>query len=415
MIRLLVAIAARHLLARRRQSIVSLLGVVLGVSFFLSISAMMRGSELDIIRRLVDNAPHVTIEDQYRNPTLQPVVQRFPDAVVQLHHVVPQTETRGIRGDPQVLDFLRRTPGLQASAVLGGQALVSFAGKDRAVALNGIVADEYARVSTIRRYMIHGSLDELAVNPNGIVIGDELARLMSVSMGDNLRVASPTGQVRTFRVVGLFHTGRSDVDAGQAFVALKRVQSLLERPNRINTIVMKLADPNTARAEAARIERRVLYKTVSWQERSEDLMSALVIRRVIMFAVVGAVLVVAAFGIYNVISTVVLEKQRDIAILRAMGFEARDIERMFLAQGVLIGAVGNLFGIGLGCVFMAGLARIHFRIPGSTDITYMAIDWSPLQFLLAGGVAMLAAMTAAFLPARRAAKVEPVDVLRGGT
>jgi lipoprotein-releasing system permease protein len=228
-------------------------------------------------------------------------------------------------------------------------------------------------------------------------------------------VASPTGQVRTFRVVGLFHTGRSDVDAGQAFVALKRVQSLLERPNRINTIVMKLADPNTARAEAARIERRVLYKTVSWQERSEDLMSALVIRRVIMFAVVGAVLVVAAFGIYNVISTVVLEKQRDIAILRAMGFEARDIERMFLAQGVLIGAVGNLFGIGLGCVFMAGLARIHFRIPGSTDITYMAIDWSPLQFLLAGGVAMLAAMTAAFLPARRAAKVEPVDVLRGGT
>jgi lipoprotein-releasing system permease protein len=159
----------------------------------------------------------------------------------------------------------------------------------------------------------------------------------------------------------------------------------------------------------------VRYKTVSWQERSEDLMSALAIRSVIMYAVVGAVLVVAAFGIYNVISTVVLEKQRDIAILRAMGFQARDIESMFLAQGALIGAVGNVFGIGLGCGLMAGLMRIHFRVPGSTDVNYLAIDWSPFQFVLAGGVAMLAAMIAAYLPARRAAKVEPVDVLRGGT
>jgi lipoprotein-releasing system permease protein len=415
MIRLLVNIAARHLLARRRQSIVSLLGVVLGVSFFLSISAMMRGSEQDIIHRLVDNAPHITIEDEYRNPTLQPVSQRFPDAVVLLHHVVPQTETRGIRGYPQILDYLRRTPGLRASAVLSGQALASFAGKDRAIGLYGIVASEYAQVSTIRRYMVRGSLDELEANPSGIVIGDELARRMSLSMGNNLRVSSTTGQVRTFKIIGLFHTGRSDFDAGQAFVALKRVQSMLDRPNRINTIVIRLADPNAARTEAARIEERVRYKTVSWQERSEDLMSALAIRSVIMYAVVGAVLVVAAFGIYNVISTVVLEKQRDIAILRAMGFQARDIESMFLAQGALIGAVGNVFGIGLGCGLMAGLMRIHFRVPGSTDVNYLAIDWSPFQFVLAGGVAMLAAMIAAYLPARRAAKVEPVDVLRGGT
>lgn len=415
MIRLLVGIAARHLLSRRRQSIVSLLGVVLGVSFFLSISAMMRGSELDIIHRLVDSAPHITIEDDYRHPTLQPAAQSFPGALVQLHHVVPQTETRGIRGYPQMLDYLRRTPGLQASAVLSGQALASFAGKDRAIGLNGIVAGEYTRVSTIRRYMVRGSLDDLEINPNGIVIGDELARLMSLSMGDNLSIASTTGQLRTFKIIGLFHTGRSDFDAGQAFVALKRVQSLLNRPNRINTIVIKLPDPNAARTEAARIEQRVRYKTVSWQERSEDLMSALAIRSVIMYAVVGAVLVVAAFGIYNVISTVVLEKQRDIAILRAMGFEARDIERMFLAQGVLIGAIGNALGIGLGCLLMAGLMRIHFRIPGSTDISYLVIDWSLFQFALAAGVAMLAAMTAAYLPARRAAKVEPVDVLRGGT
>lgn len=415
MIALLVGIAARHLVARRRQSIVSLLGVVLGVSFFLAISAMMRGSERDIVRRLVDNAPHIVVEDQYRNPTPQPLRRRFPDAAIELHHVVPQTETRGIRGYPRMLDFLRRTPGLQASALLTGQALMTFAGKDRAVGLNGIVASEYTRVSTIRQYIVRGALEDIEVNPNGIVVGDELARLLSVSMNDNVRIASTTGSVRTFKIVGLFHTGRSDVDAGQAFMALKRVQSLLDRPNRINTIVIRLANPDGAQVEAARIERHVQYKAVSWQERSEDLMSALALRRIIMYAVVGAVLVVAAFGIYNVISTVVLEKQRDIAILRAMGFAPRDIERMFLAQGVLIGVIGSAFGIGLGCGLMAGLMRIRFRFPGSTDVTYMAIDWSVLQFVLAGSVAMLAAMTAAYLPARRAAKVQPVDVLRGGT
>lgn len=414
MIRLLVAVAARHLLARKRQSIVSLLGVVLGVSFFLSISAMMQGSENDIVRRLVDNAPHITIEDQYRNPTLQPAQQLFPRGAVEVHHVKPQTEIRGIRGYAQLLDFLRQTPGLSASAVLTGQALVNFAGKDKAVALNGINAAEYARVSTIQRYMVRGSLDELTVNPNGIVIGDELARILSLSLGDNLLVASTSGQLRTFKIVGIFHTGRANVDAGQAFVALKRAQALMARPNRVNTIVIKLAEPGLARSEAARIESRIGYKTVSWQEQSEDLMSALRLRGVIMYAVVGAVLVVAAFGIYNVISTVVLEKQRDIAILRAMGFHAGDIEQIFVAQGVLIGLLGNLFGMGLGSLFMLGLMNIRFRFPGSTDVTAMAIDWGWPQFAIAGSVAMVASVAAALLPARRAAHVEPVDVLRGG-
>lgn len=415
MIRLMVALATRHLLARRRQSVVSLLGVVLGVSFFLSISSMMRGSELDIVRRLVDNAPHIVIEDEFRRPAIQPLALLYPGAALRIHHVVPQTETRGIRGFPRILDFLRRRPGVEASAVLTGQGLVSFAGKDRALTLNGIVAAEYVRVSTIQRYMIQGELADLETNPNGIILGDELTRLMSLSPGDNVGIASPNGQVRTFKVIGLFHTGRSDVDTAHAFLSVKRVQSLLARPNRINTIVVRLANPDDALTEAARIERRVLFKAVSWQERSEDLMSALKIRRIIMYTVVGAVLVVAAFGIYNVISTVVLEKQRDIAILRAMGFEARDIRYLFLAQGALIGMAGNVVGIGLGCLLMLGLGRIHFRFPGSTDTSYLAMDWSPVQFALAASVALAAAMLAAFLPARRASRVEPVDVLRGAT
>src|SRR6185437_1018323 len=128
-------------------------------------------------------------------------------------------------------------------------------------------------------------------------------------------------------------TGRTQYDESQAFTNLKRVQALSNRPNRANSIIVKLDDPDRARQVAAEIEARYAYKSVSWQESWEDLLSTILIRDVIMYTVVSAVLVVAAFGIYNVISTVVMEKQRDVAILRSMGFHARDIERIFLFQG----------------------------------------------------------------------------------
>jgi lipoprotein-releasing system permease protein len=414
MIRLFATVAIRHLLARRRQSIVSMLGIVLGVAFFLSISAMMQGSENDFKKRLVDNSPHISIADEYRNPTLQPVEQNYPGGAVEISRIKPQRETRGVRGFQQVIDYLRSLPGVRASPLLIGQALVTFAGKDVAISLNGIVPAEYAGVSTIENYMTRGSLAELIANPNGIIIGDELARVLSLVLDGNLTVTTTAGQSRTFKIVGIFHTGRVSVDEGQAFVTLKRVQALLDRPNRANTIIVKLDDAERARNVAADVENHIGYKSVSWQEQSEDLMSTLLIRRIIMYTVVAAVLVVAAFGIYNVISTVVMEKQRDIAILKSIGFHARDIERIFLAQGILLGIAGNVCGLALGCVLMFGMMHIRFKFPGGTDYIYMAIDWGWPQFTLAAGVAMASSIAAALLPARKAARVQPVDILRGG-
>jgi lipoprotein-releasing system permease protein len=269
-------------------------------------------------------------------------------------------------------------------------------------------------VSTIQDYMKRGSLAALTANPDGIIIGDELARVLSLTLDSNLTITATTGQVRTFKIVGIFHTGRASVDTGQAFVALKRVQALLDRPNRANSILIKLDDAERARDVAGEIENHIGYKSVSWQEQSEDLMSTLLIRRIIMYTVVGAVLVVAAFGIYNVISTVVMEKHRDIAILKSMGFRSRDIERIFLAQGVVLGVAGSACGLALGCALMVGMMHIRFKFPGSTDTIYMAIDWGWPQFVLAAGVAMASSIAAALLPARKAARVRPVDILRGG-
>ena len=406
-------IAVRHLMARKRQTVISLFGIMLGTAFFLGISAMMQGSEADFIHRLIDNSPHITIEDEFRNPQRQPIAQLYPAAAIQMHRVKPETETRGIRHYEQALDYLRTLKGAEASAMLQGQGLVSFAGKDQALALNGVIPADLDRVSTIGSYLTEGSIQDLTDNPEGVIIGSELARLLSLERGESITISASNGQSHSFKIVGIFHTGRAGFDQSQVFLGLKRVQALLDRPDRANQIVVKLADPYAARDLAQRIEARLQYKSVSWQESSEDIMSTLALRNVIMYSVVSAVLVVAAFGIYNVISTVVMEKQRDIAILKSMGFHARDIQLVFLTEGVILGALGCALGLPLGTAIMYGLGRIIFRFPGVTGPTPLPIDWSWYQFAIAASFAFVAAISAAWLPARKAAKVKPVDILRG--
>ncbi len=411
---LLISIAARHLLSRKRQSIVSLLGIILGVAFFLTISSLMKGSENDFITRLVNNSPHININDEFRDPREQPALTLYPEAAVEISNVKPISENRGIRGFKQILDDLSTlVPGILASPVLAEQALISSAGKNYGITLNGMIAREIRSVTTIEKYMVHGSVDELISNQNGIIIGNELAKRLALSIGNNITVISTNGQMRVFKIVGIFRTGRASYDATQAFVDLKRVQALANRSNRANNIIIKLPDPYKAREIAAEIENNIGYKAVSWQEASEDILNTLAIRNIIMFTVVSAVLVVAAFGIYNVISTVVMEKQRDIAIMKSMGFHARDIRKIFITQGVILGITGCLIGIPLGTVLMKSLMQIKLKPPGGTEFVQMPLDWGWQQFAVAAGFAIAAAVIAALLPARKAASVQPVDILRG--
>lgn len=409
----LMSVSLRHLLARKRQTLVSLSGIVLGTAFFLGISAMMQGSETDFIHRLIDNSAHVTVEDDYRNPRLQPASQLYPGALIQMHRVKPVTETRGIRNYKQALEDVGQMPGVTASPLLQGQGLVSFSGRDEALVLNGMIPMDITSVTTIGSYMTEGSVEDLMANLDGIIIGSELARVLSLERGETIPISAATGQRHSFKIVGIFHTGRAAFDQNQVFLNLKRVQALLNRPNRANRILIKLTDPYAARATAARIEGHLQYKSVSWQEASEDIMSTLALRNIIMYSVVSAVLLVAAFGIYNVISTVVLEKQRDIAILKSMGFHARDIQVIFLSEGVILGVLGCLLGLPLGAGIMFALGRLIFKFPGTTQPTPMPIDWSWQQFAVAAAFALAAATGAALLPARKAASVRPVDILRG--
>lgn len=411
--KVLFFIALRHILDRKRQSFVSLLGIILGVAFFLAVSSMMKGSENDFMKRLVDNSPHITIVDEYREPRVQPVETIYKNGATEISNLLPVTETRGIRNQDSIFSYLNKIPGLRSAPVLAGQALVNFAGKDFALTLNGMNPWEITGISTIENYMIEGSINDLIGYADGIVIGSELAKDLSIKKGDNISISSTAGVSKTFKVLGIFRTGRQNYDKGQSYVSLKRAQSLFNRTNRINNIIIKLPDATLAREIAKDIEDRHLYKSISWQETSEDLMSTFKIRNTIMTSVVSAVLVVAAFGIFNVISTVVMEKYKDIAILKAMGFYPSDIKKIFLIQGVILGVIGSFLGVPLGMLFMSLLGLIRFKPPGASQMINMPIDWGLQQFLIAITFAMCASIFAGYFPSRKAGKVQPVDILRG--
>jgi lipoprotein-releasing system permease protein len=155
---------------------------------------------------------------------------------VEICSVKPITETRGIRGYEQIVDYLRSMAGVQASPVLEGQGILNFAGKNVAISMDGMMPEDISHVVTIQNYMISGDINDLVVNPDGIVLGVELARTLSLDKGDNITVTASTSQVRTFKILGIFRTGRSDYDLTHAFISLKRMQALLDRPHRANVI-----------------------------------------------------------------------------------------------------------------------------------------------------------------------------------
>lgn len=406
-------IALKHILARKRQSFVSLLGIIIGVAFFLAIASLMQGSQNDFVKRLIDNSPHVTVSDEYREARVQPVQKLFEGSAIEIRSVQPMPETRGIRGYKRIVTELKAMPGVRASATLSGTAILNFAGRDFSIVLNGMIPQDMLNLTTIEENMIDGSVEDLIANRNGIIVGAELVKRLMLERGDTITLTASTGQVRTFKIVGVFRTGSVEYDESQAFTDIKRVQAMMNKSNRANTIIIKMDDSTKADTLARDIESKIGYKTVSWQEASENIMSTLAIRNIIMYTVVSAVLLVAAFGIYNIIFTIIMEKQRDIAILKSMGFRANDIQKIFIIQGCILGAAGVAFGLPMGCAMMYGLMQIEFNAPGVSEKIAMPIDWSAPQFFIAGFFAFFAAVLASYLPARKGARVLPVDILRG--
>jgi lipoprotein-releasing system permease protein len=410
--RLQLEIALTHVRGRGRQTLVSIAGVTLGVGFAIAMAALMEGSQKDFVGKLIDAMPHVEVTDEQRNPAPQPALGRY--GAVAWYGLRPRDDIRGILNPTAAIAALTGWVPGTISASLNIQGVARYGGSERGVQIFGITPADEKAVSTLEKDMKTGSLLDLEGRGFAAVIGDRLAQRLSIRLGDSLQLTAANQVARQFKVVGLFHTGIVATDEGSVYVRLKTAQVLAGRQNAINDIRIRLRDPNAAPVVAARAEELLGYKAVSWQEANESLLEAFQIRNIIMYTVVAAILVVAGFGIFNIVSIITHEKARDIAILKSLGFTETDVRLIFLAEGASMGGAGGVLGMGLGYGLTKLLGSIRFELTHeATEITHLpvTVDWR--HYLIAAGLALAAASIAGYLPARKAARGNPVDIIRG--
>ena len=410
---LLLEIALTHIRDRSRQTLVSIAGVTLGVGFAIAMAALMQGSQDEFVGTLIDAMPHVQITDERRTAPIQPSQRAF-DAV-HLHGLRPEDDVRGILNPTAAVARLSAWVPGSLSAGLTLQGLARYGGAERSVQVMGVEPRQAMSVSSIDDDMVEGRFEELDTAGFAAVIGDRLARRLSIEINDSLRLTTATGVARQFKVVGLFHTGIIASDEGLVYVRLKSAQVLAARQNAINDIRIRIDHPNTAPVVAARAQEMLGYKSVSWQEANEDLLEAFVIRNVIMYTVVAAILVVAGFGIFNIVATITHEKSRDIAILKSLGFRESDIRRIFLAEGAFMGITGSVFGSALGYALSWVMSGIEFNLEQQTEVTHLPITLNWVHYLIASAIAIGTSAVAGYLPARKASQGNPVDIIRGAT
>ena len=410
--KLVFYIALTHVRFRLRQTLVAVAGVATGVGFSIMMAALMVGSQDDFMRQLIDAMPHITVSDDLRQAPVQPAETFFSAA--EIHGLTPEIRRRGIKNPLAIMATLEGwVPGAVAPSVKT-QALIRYAGRDVGASIVGVDPLREPKVSALAKQMRQGSLASLYRATNAIILGDRLAEKIGARPGANLSVQATEGVRINAQVVGLFRSGIRAVDEGTAYVLVKTGQILANQTGLVNELRVRVSDPMAAAAVAQRIEREVGYKSVAWQEANEDLLSAFIIRNVIMYTVVGAILLVASFGTYNIISTITHEKTRDIAIMKSLGIREATVRRIFVLEALVIGLIGAFAGWAFGYALSSALGAIEIRNP-MIDTTRLPVVYSFLHYVVAAGVALASSLVAGYFPARKASRVHPVDIIRGAT
>jgi lipoprotein-releasing system permease protein len=411
-VKLALEIALTHVRFRVRQSLVAVAGVATGVGFSIMMAALMEGSQNDFMRQLIDALPHIAVSDERRQAPLQPAEVAYAAAAI--HGLTPDARRRGIKNPMAIVASLEGwVPGAVAPSTKT-QGILRYAARDVAVSIIGIDPSREPRVSALAGQMKKGTLASLFRASNAIILGDRLAEKIGARVGSNITVQASNGARVSAQVVGLFRSGIRAVDESTAYVLVKTAQVLAQQTGLVNELRVRVSDPMAAHEVARRIEREVGYKSVSWQEAHEDLLSAFVIRNILMYTIVGAILLVASFGTYNIISTITHEKTRDIAILKSLGLREGVVRRIFVIESLLIGLMGALAGWVLGYALTRALGTIEIRNP-MIDVTRLPLAYSLLHYIIAAAVALGSSLVAGYFPARKASRVYPVDIIRGAT
>lgn len=413
---MLWVISLRYLLAYKRQTLICIAGVIISVTMFLGMFSLMLGFREKFIIETVESSGHITINDEPRQ-SQTPILERaFPaeHPVYVLRHAKPREQVKKIKNPAGLLAKLRSMPGVVAVAEeVNGDAIGTYGNRTMTVQIVGVDPVAQMRVTTIGDKVIEGSFDKLRATADGVVLGRGVALTLGARTGDSITLASATGGRTIARVAGIFQTGVTPVDYSRAYMLTNNAQTLLNKKNIVNSIIIRTDDYTRAIDYAAQIESVVGYKTEPWQESNENFLKIFVIQDLITYIITGALLVVAAFGVLNILVMAVLERINDIAILKSFGFSRQDITRIFIYQGIVIGLVGATVGLGAGKLLIETLRRLPVKVEGLVKSEGLLMAESQGEYLLAYFASIFVVIIAAAYPARRAASYDPVEVIRG--
>jgi len=411
-------LAIRHLLSRKRQTILIFLGISLGTMMFTIISGMQLGMRDFIEERLLNNTSHIQISARERFIEREEMSERFfADQVVQWHvppagkreeaHIMyPQGWFDRLSNDPAVTGY---APSLNMNVI------ISHRNTKYPTSLTGIVPDMQERVMELEKYISEGKLADLGGGGNKVIIGNALLKKLGSQVGDHILISSGLGELRPFKIVGIFEMGVQQLDEALMFAGLKTVQTLNKTPGQINSIAVSLVNMERAHELADQWELTSRDKVQSWEEANAGFLQIFDFQDYTRIAVTFAILVVAGFGIYNVLSIMITQKRKEIAILRSIGYPPKLIMELFLIQGIILGITGALIGLGLGHLINLYMATIELGFgPGGHDGggSKMMISYAPSIYIQGFLLAFISAILASFLPARAASKLTPLDIIR---
>ncbi|HWP46277.1 MAG TPA: lipoprotein-releasing ABC transporter permease subunit [Candidatus Limnocylindrales bacterium] len=409
-------IGIRYLKARRKQmfisltSIISIGGVMLGVMALIIVLAVMTGFEDDLRNKILGTNSHA---------------------------VILKRSNTGMENYAEVIEKVKTVPDVKAAApFIFSQVMINSDTNVAGVVIRGIDPDSESGVTDLAKNMIEGSLSLLKEqydNPesetgpkrDAIIIGLELARLLGVIVGDNVTVVSPTGtqlpsgpvpKLKKFRVVGIFYSGMFEYDSSLVYISLTAAQKFFNMKDSVTGVEIKVSDIYEAPRIADQIQE-VLgagYVVRDWAEMNRNLFSALKLEKIAMFIILVLIVLVAAFNIASTLIMMVMEKNKDIAILKSMGATSKSIMKIFVTEGLTIGFVGTL----LGCIFgflICWIADTYKLIKLQGDVYYLdhlPFKMTALDFVLVATMSILICLLATVYPAWQASKLDPVVALR---
>ncbi|WP_017258812.1 ABC transporter permease [Pedobacter arcticus] len=415
--KLIAEISFALLRARLKQTMVAAFGVTFSITMFITLLSFMGGLN-DLLDNLILNrTPHIRLFNEISASSIQPIAKSkaYAGAYNFISHVKPKNDLLEIRNSEAIIKALKADPNVRGVApkntvpVFYNVGAINLTG-----VIDGIDVDAENKLFTFQDYVVNGKTMDLKNTPNSIILGIGVAKKMLVQVGDNIQITTSKGTQFPLKVVGFFQSGMDEMDKIQGYVTLSTTQKILGKPaSYVTDIQVKLYDMTLAPALAKKYGKLFETDAVDIQTTNSQFKTGSSIRTLISYAVGITLLIVAGFGIYNILNMMIYEKMDSIAILKATGFSGKDVNTIFITIALTIGLVGGALGLVFGFGLSAVIGQIPFNTASLPTVKTYPINYNPKFYLIGAVFSVITTYLAGYFPSRKASKIDPVDIIRG--